>query len=149
MILVDAHGASGPAIVLITVLLPERVHPVLPPVKKVKPDGIVSITLIVVAGSVPWLKTVMVKVTVDHELKGVDEPLVKSFLKARSNDWMIPVAVPVLITISLSQAPQLIQAVLEKVVHPVPVTLKETKIVPLVPPVSGLKNHTISLEEGS
>ena len=91
----------------------------------------------------------MVKVTVDHELKGVDEPLVKSFLKARSNDWMIPVAVPVLITISLSQAPQLIQAVLEKVVHPVPVTLKETKIVPLVPPVSGLKNHTISLEEGS
>lgn len=102
-----------------------------------------------VAVRVPWLNTVIVKVTVEPDTNGVDDPVVNTFLNARSNTSISPAAEPVLAIISLSPHPQLIHAVFEKFVPPLPVILKEMVINQVVPPVNGLKNQLICLLVGS
>ena len=84
--------------------------------------------------------------TNDPESNGVDEPDVKVLINARSKigdgggvvpvAMIIPLAVPVLIMISISPLPQFIAAVFEKTVPLVPVTLKVTSIAPVLLPVN-------------
>ena len=97
--------------------------------------------------SVPWLKTVMVKVTLDPDTNGVEEPVANVLIKARSKNgdgggggvpvpMIIPVAIPVLVMILVSPLPQVMYHVLANTVPEAPVTLKVTSIDQLVFPVN-------------
>ena len=86
--------------------------------------------------------------TNDPESNGVDEPDVKVLINARSKigdgggvvpvAMIIPLAVPVLIMISISPLPQVIYPVLRKTVPDAPRTWNHTLIDPVVFPVNGV-----------
>lgn len=74
------------------------------------------------------------KVTLDPETNGLVDHVRNIFVKARSNQRIVPVALPVLLLPVISHAPQLIETVLLN--HPVQIILNRTCIVPVVQPVA-------------